>query len=305
MQKIDLNDLRVFERIADTGSFSGAARDLGMPKSSVSRSVGRLEKDLSARLFQRTARSVSLTQAGRELHVQCSHLLASLDETIERISESSETPHGLLYVSAGVGFGINILSELIPGFLQAHPDVDVHLDLTSNEADLIASRIDVAVRFGPMPDSSLVARSLGELQRHLCASPSYVARHLSPSCPAELADHDCLEMPSPDGRVRKWTLSNLGVEVEVEPRVRVAVNEALTIHRMVRAGAGIGVVSEYLADPDVDAGRLVRILPDWTLPSLPVSIVYPSGRELSPAVKAFVGFLVERAHPSRGWSSSS
>ena len=297
----DLNDLRVFERVALLGSFSGAAKVLGMPKSSVSRSIGRLEAELGTRLFQRNTRDVVLTAPGTALLERCAAILDRVVETMDYFNGLGDAPRGRLRVTAGMGFGVNVLAGLIPGFLQAHPQVDVWLDLSTHHADLIAAQVDVAVRLGPMADSRLVARKLGAMQRFLCASPAYLERHPAPAEPADLAGHAVVEMPGVDGRPRAWTLTRNGDTRTVELQPRVEVNEALAIHRLVLNGAGIGCVSGYLCAPDFEAGRLVRLLPGWTLPAVEVNAVFPSSRSLSPLVRAFVDYLAAHSRPGEGW----
>lgn len=193
---IDLNDLRVFERVAATSSFSAAGRVLGLPKSTVSRNIARLEQQLGARLFQRTTRAVILTAAGDALRTRCVELMSRIDETVTYVESLAGEPRGLLRVSAGIGFGINVLSRHLPAFLARFPHVDVALDLTSRDLDLVAERVDVAIRMGPLPDSALVATRLGSVRRCLAAAPGYLSRHGTPLTPADLSTHECIEMPT-------------------------------------------------------------------------------------------------------------
>ncbi len=301
---IDLNALRVFERVASLQSFSAAARSLGLPKSSVSRSVAQLEAELGTRLFQRTSRAVVLTESGIALRDRCGDILARVDETVEFVGTFGGNPRGLLRVSAGIGFGVNVLSELLPEFLARYPDVTVSLDLTSRPVDLIATSTDVAIRMGPLPSSELVAKRLGTIHRYLCVAPSYFARKSTPRTIAELRDHDAIELPGSEGRPRCWTFSKRnGESKSVELSPRITVNDPLTIYRLVLNGAGIGGLSAYLCEADIEAGRLVRLFPEWTLPSVEVNAVFPSNRELSPTVRAFVDFLKSASGPSVSWQS--
>jgi LysR family transcriptional regulator, regulator for bpeEF and oprC len=301
---IDLNALRVFERVASLRSFSAAARSLGSPKSSVSRAVAQLEAVLGSRLFQRTTRTVALTDSGVALLDRCADILTRVDETVDYVGSFGGSPRGLLRISAGIGFGLNVLSELLPDFLLRYPKVDVALDLTSRSVDLVATSIDVAIRMGPLPDSELVATRLGTIQRHLCAAPSYLARRGTPRTPGALRSHDVIELPGTEGRPRRWTLAKpSGKPRIVELSPRITVNDALTIHRLVRNGAGVGGLSAYLCAADIEAGRLVHVLPGWRLPAVPVHVVFPSARELSPAVRAFVDFLRGASHPRAFWQA--
>lgn len=298
---LDLNDLRVFERVASLRSFSAAARELGLPKSTVSRSVARLEAALGAPLFRRTTREVALTSAGEGLERRCADILGRVEEAVDYVGSVAGEPRGTLSVATGIGFGVRMLAELLPEFLLRYPSVRVSLDLTTKPVEFLAGGVDVLIRMGPLEDSSLVAVRLGSISRHLCASPAYLARRGAPASVEELGAHDAVEMPSFDGRPRAWRLSRGGETAEVEVRARVVVNDALTIHRLVLNGAGIGVVSGYLCAPDVAAGRLVKVLPEWTSPPVEVSALFPSRRELSPTVRAFVDFMKEANVPGRLW----
>lgn len=297
IEPLDLNHLRVFAKVASLASFSAAARALSLPKSSVSRSVAKLEATLGTRLFQRTTRIVVLTAAGEALNERCTTILTGIDETFHYIAGLADTPRGHIKISAGVGFGINVLANLLPAFLDRYPDVQVTLNLSTRLTDLVSESVDCAIRFGPLPDSTLVATQLGVIHRHLCASADHVARRGTPKTPEEVPLHDTIEMPNPDGRSNPWTFTRKDSKLSIDPRPRILVDEALTIFRLVQNGAGIGIVSGYLCLPEISAGRLVRLLPEWSCPLLPVSLVYPSRRELAPAVRAFADFMKIASQP--------
>lgn len=302
---IDLNDLRVFERVAATSSFSAAGRALGLPKSTVSRNIARLEQQLGARLFQRTTRAVILTVAGEALRIRCVELMSRIDETVTYVESLAGEPRGLLRVSAGIGFGINVLSRHLPEFLARFPHVDVSLDLTSRDLDLVADRVDVAIRMGPLPDSALVATRLGGVRRCLAAAPDYLGRHGRPLTPGDLSAHECIEMPRGDGRMRTWHFHRGGEMATVDVRNRVSVNDALTIHQLVRNGAGLGVLSAYLCVDDFAEGRLVPLLTDWEIAPIEVNLLFPSKRELSQTVRAFVDFMREVSVPNQHWQGGN
>ncbi|KAA3451791.1 LysR family transcriptional regulator [Mesorhizobium sp. SARCC-RB16n] len=300
---IDLNDLRVFERVAAAGSFSVAGRALGLPKSTVSRNIARLEQGLGARLFQRTTRAVILTAAGEALQSRCTELMSRIDEMVAFVESLNGEPRGLLRISAGIGFGINVLSRHLPEFLTRFPRIDVSLDLTSRDIDLVADRVDVAVRMGPLPDSALVATRLGSVPRCLTASPDYLHRRGTPLTPADLSEHECIEMPRGDGRTRSWHFHRGDQRATVEAHNRVSVNDALTVHQLVRNGAGMGVLSTYLCIDDFARGHLVRLLPDWAIAPVEVNLLFPSKRELSASVRAFVNFMREVTVPDEHWQA--
>ena len=301
IESIDLNHLKVFERVAALGGFSAAARALGLPKSNVSRAIGLLEASLGTRLFQRTTRSVLLTAGGEALRDRCATLLEGLDEALEYVSSLSGAPRGHIKISAGIGFGVNVLSELLPVFLERFPEIRVTLDLSTRVTDMVAEGVDCAIRFGPLPDSTLVSTQLGTLRRYLCASPSYLAKRGSPKSIRDLDEHDTIEMPGPDGRAFAWTFKKGGEAIRIDPQPRILLDEALTIYRLVRNGIGVGVISAYLCGPDIMTGRLTQLFPEWSLPSVPVSLVYPSRRELAPAVRAFANFMRDSAVRGQAW----
>jgi DNA-binding transcriptional LysR family regulator len=300
---LDFNSLRVFEKVASLKSFTAAARALGLPKSNVSRSIARLEDALGTRLFQRTTRDVVLTLSGAALLDRSGAIIAGLREALDYVASLGGRPRGVLRISAGIGFGINVLAEQLPGFLHRYPEVGIALDLGSRPADLVAEAVDIAIRLGPMPDSGLVAVRLGEMRRYLCAAPTYLERRGQPQSIEEVAQHDTIEMPLLDGRTRPWTFSRGREAIRLEVPPRISVNEALTIHRLVLNGAGLGILSGYLCAPEIAAGRLVRLLPNWSAPAVEVNIVYPSRRELSPAVRAFVDYMKEVSRPGVSWMS--
>ena len=297
----DLNSLRVFEKVASLKSFSGAARALGMPKSNVSRLIAKLETELGTRLFQRTTREVVPTPTGLALLERCTAIIANVNDAIDYVGSLGGEPRGVLKISAGIGFGINVLAEQLPEFLIRYPKIEIALDLETRQADLVAEAIDVAVRLGPMHDSGLVTIKLGTIRRYICAAPSYLSRRGTPTSIDAIAQHDAIDMPGPDGRARSWSFSR-GEEVfKLQSKPRVCVNEALTIHRLVINGAGIGLLSGYICAPEIEAGRLMRLLPEWSPSPVEVSIVFPSRRELAPTVRAFADYMKEVSRPGKLW----
>jgi len=290
---LDLDDLRSFKKVALMKSFASAARALGLPRSTVSRNVARLERELGARLFQRTTREVALTPTGEVLLQRCAGILGALEDAVDQIRSSTSIPHGPLRVTTGVGFGLNLLSQELPEFLVRYPGVTVSLDLSSETKDLVTDA-DVAIRLGPMPNSGLVSARLRTLTRHLCVSPSYIERRGLPASLEELCEHDTIEMPGAFGRPRSWTFTKDGEIKNFEIPTRICVNEALAIHRLVTHGAGIGIISGYLCQPAFASGQLSPLFPDWSIPPVDVNVVFASKRELSPNVRAFVDFMKER-----------
>ena len=298
----DLNDLKVFERVAALESFSAAGRALGIPKSTVSRCVARLETQLGIRLIQRTTHSVRLTESGLALKKRCTEILAHVSEAIDYVSSLSTAPKGVLKINATIGFGYFVLSETLPRFRERYPGIDVSLDLTSRPVDIVAEGVDVAIRMGTLPDSRLIATGLGTMQKYLCAAASYLERRGIPQSIKELKEHDTIETPCKNGVPRTWMFyRNVRESEEFEVPPRLLVNDPGMIYRLVVNGAGIACVPGYLSSPDIKAGRLVRLLPEWTLPSVEVNVVYPSNRGLSPVVRAFVEHMKQTAVAGKLW----
>jgi LysR family transcriptional regulator, regulator for bpeEF and oprC len=301
---IDLNDLRVFEKVASLRSFSAAARALRLPKSSVSRSVARLETELGTRVLQRTTRDVVLTEAGVLLRARCVDILASIGEAVNLVGNFASAPRGLLRISAGVGFGVHVLGLVLPKFLERYPGIEISIRLGSRSLDLVADGIDVAIHMGPLADSQNIASRLGTMERYLCAAPVYLERRGTPGTIEELRVHDRIETPGDGGRPRSWIFCNDIETVRFEEKPRLSVNDTVTIHRLIVNGGGIGVLSEFICAPDLREGRLVRLLPEWKMPALEVSIVFPSSRELSQTVRAFVDFLRNSQDMEKLWRNS-
>jgi DNA-binding transcriptional LysR family regulator len=298
---LDLNSLQVFDKVASLKSFTAAARALALPKSNVSRSIARLEDALGTRLFQRTTREVVLTMTGQALLDRSAEIIAKLGEAVDYVGSLSRQPRGTLKISAGMGFGVNVLGEQLPEFLLRYPEIDIALDLESRAADLVGESVDVAVRLGPLPDSGLIAVRLGEMRRYLCAAPAYLHRCGSPKSIGDLAQHDTIDMPALDGRARSWVFSRGSETIRLETKPRISVNEALTIHRLVANGAGLGLLSGYICAPEIAACRLVNLFPEWSPPTVEVNLVFPSRRELSPVVRAFVDYMKEVTRPGFLW----
>ncbi|PJI44683.1 MAG: LysR family transcriptional regulator [Rhizobium sp.] len=299
---IDVDDIRAFQTVAKLLSFSAAGRVLSVRKSAISRSIQRLELLLGVRLFERTTREVALTEAGRTLLIRFGDIVNRIDEVIDLAASLASHPRGRLRLTAGIGFGIEVLTELLPQFSLAFPDVDVFLDLTSRSVDLVAEQVDVAFRMGPMIDSSLVAIRLGEIGCLLCAAPAYVERCGWPKSLGELRTHDLLAIPHGNGLPRRWCMSDKdGVEHQFDATARLSANDPHAIHAMVLNGAGIAAPAKYLALPEIERGNLVRILPEWSVPAVDVSLVMPAGKERSPAARVFVDFVRRWAAGNARW----
>jgi DNA-binding transcriptional LysR family regulator len=286
--------LEAFVRVAETQSFSEAARRLGSSKSAVSRNVGALEAELGARLFNRTTRSLNLTEAGRAYFERVSRILADLDDADRALGQLQASPRGRLQVSAPMSFGFLHLAPALPEFLTRFPEVEVQLSMTDRFVDLVDEGFDVALRIGALPDSALMARRIAPIRRVICASPDYFHRHGTPQAPEELKAHECLRNNNV-ARTQEWRFVNPdGGPSVVAVSGRVSANNGDALRVLALSGFGIASLPTFIVGADLAAGALVSALDGFIPQDLAMSAVYPHSRHLSPKVRAFVDFLVER-----------
>lgn len=290
---LDLNNILVFARVVEAGSFTAAARLLGMPKTTVSRRIAALEREVGMRLIQRTTRSLSVTDAGRLYYEQSSQALRTIEDANLRLAEASAEPSGTIRISAPVGFGESFLTGTVFDFLAAHPKTRVELRLTDDQLNLVESGIDLAFRTGILPDSTLIARKLGSTHRILCASPDYLGRHGVPVAPADLARHPCV-IAGQSAAGAQWVLDGPHGQETVTVAGRFAANEMQAVIAAAIAGYGVALLPHRIAEACIKDGRLRRVLNDYTTPAGGLYAVYPSSRHLSPLVKAFVELAAER-----------
>ncbi|WP_437663454.1 LysR family transcriptional regulator [Sorangium sp. So ce1182] len=295
----DLNEIAVFTRVVQAGSFTRAARELGMPKSTVSRKVSELEARLGAQLLRRTTRKLSLTDVGTAYYERCARIVAELDDADRTVTQMQEGPRGLLRVTAPLHFGW--VGGVVAEYLRVHPEVSVEVVCTDRVVDLVAEGFDVALRFGAPSDTSLVARRLGALPRYLVAAPAYLARRGAPRAPADLAGHDVVASAGaragePPGA--RWVLHRGARRAEVRVAPRATANNLEVLHRVVLAGVGIGMLPAMRCEQDVREGRLARVLDEWSPVEVPLHVVYPGTRHLSPKVKVFLDLVRERIAPA-------
>lgn len=281
--------LPVFVEVVRQGSFSGAARHLGLPKSSVSRRIAHLEHALGVELLTRTTRQLRLTEAGTDLYERVAPALDRLDEAARSMEERQKTPRGQLRVTAPVDLSNEFLAEVVASFIEKYPDVGVEMIVTNRVVDLVAEGIDVAIRAGRLGDSAtLVARRLSTSDVGLFASREYLARRGTPSSVAELAQHECVLFRARNG-VTRWELSGPAGGESVDVRGRVSADDFTFVQAAVRAGIGIGPVPVSLAP----TGGLVRVLPEHAYGVGATYLVYPRARHLPAALSAFRDHVVE------------
>ncbi|MGR4069704.1 LysR substrate-binding domain-containing protein [Billgrantia sp. C5P2] len=292
----DLNDALIFAKVVEQGSFSAAAKQLRLGKTTVSRKVQDLERRLGARLLHRTTRNLSLTEAGAIYFDYCNRIVRDLSEAEKAVHHLEESPRGWLRVTAPFTMCTEFTSVLIRDFRQLHPQVRIELVLSNERLDLVANQIDVALRVGPLPDSSLVARPLARFRSFVYASETYLARHGEPRTPSDLASHAVLAKAMDQrGQRYVWQLRNSAsqetVEVEVDP-VAIA-NDPFALRGMLEDGQGIMLANEFVVCLSAEATRPRRILEGWEGPEVEMNAVFPGGSLVSPKVRTFVDFVVE------------
>lgn len=293
---MDINrsgEMEVFVRVVEEGSFSAAARRLGLTPSAIAKLIGRLEERLGVRLLARSTRSLRPTPEGDLFYEQASRILADIAEAEAGVS-GALAPRGRLRISASIPFGTHCVVPLLPEFRARFPAVTLDVSLTDEVVDILAERTDVAIRHGPLRDSSLQARKLGVSRRVLIAAPSYLERRGVPRTPADLAAHDCLTF-NYRRSFTDWVLGGPDGPKPMQVSGPLVVNNGETLRQAVLAGMGIGRTALYHVRPDLAAGRLVELLPDYDPCEMEEIHALFLGRGTMPArVRAFIDFLVER-----------
>ena len=292
MEQYDPNDLLIFARVAEAGSFSRAAERIGLPKSTVSRRIALLEERLGERLMLRTTRRLTLTEFGNQLLEHARQVAAEVD-AVKALSEHRQArPSGRLRVSMPSDFATLLLTDMLAAFVALHPAVSLELDLSPRRVDLLGENFDIAVRMGDLPDDNLLAaRRIAVFPNGLYAAPSYLAERGEPASPDDLIQHDALRLLRINGEAASWTLIRDKQRWEGVPPGRATANSPELLIRLACAGVGIAAVPDYFAAPSVRLGELRRVLPDWCLPSHTAWAVFP-GRRLMPAkTRAFIDML--------------
>jgi len=287
--------MRAFNSVANLKNFAAAARDLGMSTSSVSRHVMELEDELGVRLLNRTTRRLSLTEQGRRYHERSVEILSDLDDLHSVTLDSQAKPTGRLRITASMTLGESWIVPLLPKFNALYPEIVVVFDITDRVVDLVEEGFDVGVRSGEMKPSSMIARKLMEVEYIACASPDYCANHGMPLELNQLSDHRCIQYSHPTQEWETWWFDLDGKEYRVEIEGIIAVNNTWAVRDLMVAGVGIGYVPDFVVQPDLKAGRLVRILDTYDASIDPVHVVYPHKRYLAPKTRAFVDFLAANA----------
>lgn len=287
----DLNELAVFSAVVRHGGFTAAATALGMQKSTLSRMVARLEERLETRLLLRTSRQLSVTEAGRVFLERCDEGLRLLDAA-EGVVEPVE-PAGTVRMTAMPDFAERFVAPLVAQFAKAHPRVQVELILTTRLVDLVEERVDLAIRSGPLPDSSLVARRIGTARRCLVASPAYLEARGRPRSVSDLVRHDVLAYRTTDGAV-SWRLITSTGPRNVRLEARLAADDFTVLRDWALAGLGVSLLPGFVCEQGLKSGALVQLLRSSVQEEVPLFLVHPQGRHLPTRVRLLHDFLVAK-----------
>lgn len=282
--------LRTFLRVAQTKSFSAAALDLNLTQPAVSRQVSALEAHLKTRLVHRTTSALALTAEGEQMLPMALRVIEAVEALGEASGAEAATVSGKVRLSLPTPLGL-FIGDRLAGLLESHPALDVELIFRDEPSDLIANAIDLEVRLGPVGDSSLICRRIGWTTAFLVAAPSYLEARAAPRTPRDITEHSCV-CYNRGGDGRSWSFSSGPDDVVVRIEPRLAANNSMAVHRAALAGAGLAVLSHILAGPDIEAGRLVKLMLDFPPARLPINVVYPS-RNMPLRVKAVLDFLVQ------------
>ncbi|KSV65654.1 LysR family transcriptional regulator [Sinorhizobium sp. GW3] len=299
MEQANLKELEAVIAIARRGTFRAAAIDLGMSTTALSHTIGRLEAELGVRLFNRTTRSVSLTDAGRLFVQQVAPSLQDLYAALDSVRAQRETPSGTIRINAAPFAARAIISPLVLEFLRRYPDMNVDIVTEGKMVDIVKDGFDLGVRVAGLVPSDMIAVSLGRPQRHaVVGSLEYFERHGKPVVPPDLLSHRCIRVRLPDGSLFRWRFEKDGEQVQIDARGPISLDEASLTRTAVLESAGIAYIFEQDIFPDIEAGRVVRVLEDWTPPYPGLCLYYPGRRHLSAGVRAFLELARELARVS-------
>lgn len=292
MNNVELESMGLFATVVEQGSFTGAAEVLGMPKSSVSQKISRLESRLGVRLLQRTTRRLSLTPQG-ELYVEhCRALLALARSANLAMARLRDAPAGRVRITAPEATGTLLLGKILAEFRALYPEVVLELTLCDEQLDLVGEGYDLALRAAPLKDSSLICRRIGQVPRHLVAAPDYLARHGEPQQLSELGRHACLVHSA----LPVWPLQEGGWR----PQGACLSNSLLALRELALNGGGIALLPEHVCRGDLAAGLLQQVLPEHSIPPNPFYLIYPSREHLAPALRSLMDFVADRLPFARG-----
>ena len=286
---MDIAILRTFVAIVDEGSFAAAARRMAISKSLCSKYISDLEADLGVRLLNRTTRSVTPTAAGQDYATRIREVLAGLDEASEAVRALSDNPAGPLKIGSPIIYTLKVLQPHLLRFIEDNPDVRLEVVLDDGKADMMVGGFDAVIRIGHLPDSALTARKLHEAKIVMVASPGYIAKHGAPRTPAELTRHRCLHYSNLRGS-GTWPLQQGNELIHQRVQITFASNNSELLRSMAVEGRGIAMLPLFALGDELQTGALVPLMCDHTVPDLPVSLVFPSRRLMTAAMRSFLNF---------------
>ncbi len=299
-----LSSMAIFAKVVEAKSFTGAAAELGMSKSAVSKHISRLEDRLGARLLNRTTRRLSLTETGAAFYDRCARVVAEAEEAELAVTRLQSEPRGTLRVNAPVSFGALHLAPAIPDFLARYPELHVDLTLNDRFVDLVEDGFDMAIRIARLTDSSLIARRLAPDRRVVCGTPAYFARAGEPEVPEDLMRHNCISYAYMSVQDQWQFVEGASTRsIAVEGNFRA--NNGDAMRAAVLGGIGVAMLPAFLVGEDLKAGRIKAVLERYTPGRTSIHAVYPHNRHLSAKVRAFVDFLAERFGPQPYWEPAS
>lgn len=288
------NDINIFVRSAQTRSFSVAAQHLGMSPSAVSKAVMRLEESLGIRLMNRTTRKITLTDDGAAFYERCRQILGELEEAELELKRAQSTPTGTLRIDLTTELGQLHIIPALPQFIERYPDLKLNISLSNRMADVIEEGIDVVVRIGVGPDSSLIMHGLGTARFIVCAAPKYLKQYGIPQTLEDLKHHNCISFVSPwTGRVFDWQFQDDGQQISITVEGNLCLNNGKSLLDVALAGVGLVQVYNYIAGEAIAQGKLKPVLENYVAPGSPISVVYPQKRHLSAKIRAFIDFMSE------------
>ncbi len=292
---MDVSTLQLFVEVVRQGSFAAVARDRQLDPSSVSRAIANLEKELGVRLLQRTTRQLSPTEAGLTYFERVEPLVEELQQALAVTTDISQQPKGQLRVTASVSFGLTCIVPLLPQFAAQYPDLTVDLLLTDAVVDLLAERVDLAVRLGRLADSTLMAQRLMPTRYSVCASPAYLRQAAPLQQPQDVEHHNCLRFPLAGFRSRWRFQDHDGGLTEVAVSGRTVISSAIALQQCAIAGMGLALLPHWLIEADIQRGDLVRVLPEYAVTATDFNtaawLVYPSRSYVPRKVRVFIDFL--------------
>jgi len=295
-----LTSMQVFARVARTGGFASAARELEMSRAMVSKHVMNLEENLGVRLLNRNTRQVSLTEAGADYLERLQHILTELDEAEESVTTLTSEPRGILRLNAPPSFGAFHLVPLIAEFMQLNPRVHVELTLTDHAASIVEEGMDLAIEVGRLADSNMIARVLSHSRLVVCGAPDYLREHGAPSTPEELTNHNCLtssRFPPRD----EWPFRGPDGDKTYKVSGNFRSNIGDAVHRMVLNGRGLAMLPTYMCGNDLKAGRLQAVLTEFEPEPYAIAALYSDRRYMPVKVRSFLDFIAERLGPKPLW----